>query len=748
MVFPDSYFEDEVRSGFYIDAKMKACWAAQIDILLEIDRICQKYNIQYFAEWGTLLGTIRHGGFIPWDDDMDIAMKRVDYERFLKVAPGELPEKYEILDYKREEQYWDVMARVLNADFVDCSPEFLDKYHNCPYACGVDIFPLDYVAKDRSQEATQRELIDIVKGVADSNMAGKLSPEELEAWLVMVENLSNQKIDRQGNIKNQLYKIVCALYAIYGEEESDRIALMPQYLEGGGSVYPKECYADSIRMPFDVITIPVPVGYDKILKLKYGDYMKNVRSGGGHDYPFYEKQDAVLKSHGIEFPKYKYPSNLDVRVKNPVFRQVLEQKLRLLGQIHEKIELLINYGQHEVMLNLMQELQNVAVAIGNSIEQKVGDGTEAVVCLEQYCEVVFQLFETISQNRSVDGSQIRGILDEMLSFVKQAVDALKIKKEIVFMPYRANQWKAIESVWRAACAEEDCDVKVVPIPYYYKRGLGAALSEMHYDGNDFPEYVPITSIDKYNLENNHPDKIYIQNACDEWNHILTIHSDYFSPKLWQHTEELVYIPWFKTDEMHPDDERALKVRRSYVPMPGVVHADKVIVQSEGMKESYVDYLSEWAGEETRSMWEEKILGQGSPLDDVEPELPERPAEWGDKKVMLYHISGNSLMEHKEKMLAKMEKTMEEFEVQAEKIRVIWLQDTQMQQRLAPRIPEIFAGYVEAVAKWQECPWVTVFSAEDEEKAVQLADAFYGDAGKSAQLMKQASKPVMLQNVEI
>ena len=91
MNFPDSYFEDEVKAGFFVSAKMKSYWAMQLEVLNEIDRICRKHHIQYFAEWGTLLGTVRHRGYIPWDDDMDIAMKRMDYEKFRKVLPGELP---------------------------------------------------------------------------------------------------------------------------------------------------------------------------------------------------------------------------------------------------------------------------------------------------------------------------------------------------------------------------------------------------------------------------------------------------------------------------------------------------------------------------------------------------------------------------------------------------------------------------------------------------------------------------------
>lgn len=87
LTFDDSYFLGETRDGFYIEPMMKCAWAAQLEVMCVIKQICEKYDIPYFAYYGTLLGTIRHKGFIPWDDDMDICMLRKDYQRFLEVAP-------------------------------------------------------------------------------------------------------------------------------------------------------------------------------------------------------------------------------------------------------------------------------------------------------------------------------------------------------------------------------------------------------------------------------------------------------------------------------------------------------------------------------------------------------------------------------------------------------------------------------------------------------------------------------------
>ena len=106
MEFLNSYFEDEVRDGFYIPSMVKRAWAAELKVFDEVDRICRKYGIAYFADWGTLLGAVRHQGFIPWDDDFDIVMLRKDYERFLQVAEKELPDGFAVFNYKTHSDFW------------------------------------------------------------------------------------------------------------------------------------------------------------------------------------------------------------------------------------------------------------------------------------------------------------------------------------------------------------------------------------------------------------------------------------------------------------------------------------------------------------------------------------------------------------------------------------------------------------------------------------------------------------------
>lgn len=94
--FTEDYFQEEEREGFVVSSMMKRVWAAQLVVLEEIGRVCQKLKIPFWADWGTMLGAVRHHGFIPWDDDMDICMMRKDYMRFLQEAPGLLDHWYEL----------------------------------------------------------------------------------------------------------------------------------------------------------------------------------------------------------------------------------------------------------------------------------------------------------------------------------------------------------------------------------------------------------------------------------------------------------------------------------------------------------------------------------------------------------------------------------------------------------------------------------------------------------------------------
>ena len=115
MKMEQSFFEEEVRHGFYINPMMKRGWAAQMEVLQGVDDICRKYNIRWFSHYGTMLGAVRHGGFVPWDDDMDICMLREDYDRFAEAIKKENTELrlYGMGDDCDKDDFTNLIARVL-----------------------------------------------------------------------------------------------------------------------------------------------------------------------------------------------------------------------------------------------------------------------------------------------------------------------------------------------------------------------------------------------------------------------------------------------------------------------------------------------------------------------------------------------------------------------------------------------------------------------------------------------------------
>ena len=97
-ILPEVFFRAEIVDGFEVAEQIKKVWAIEIDILLQLDKICKRHSLRYFLIFGSLLGAVRHNGYIPWDDDLDVCMPRKDYEEFIRVAQAELKMPYFFTD--------------------------------------------------------------------------------------------------------------------------------------------------------------------------------------------------------------------------------------------------------------------------------------------------------------------------------------------------------------------------------------------------------------------------------------------------------------------------------------------------------------------------------------------------------------------------------------------------------------------------------------------------------------------------
>ena len=118
----------------------------ELDILIEIDRVCRENHIPYSLAWGTLIGAVRHKGFIPWDDDIDIMMERRYYDKFCKIVDGALGKNFVFVDYKRYEDYGLPFSKVAakNTLMLEASSQYARIHHGV----WVDIFPIDETSDD------------------------------------------------------------------------------------------------------------------------------------------------------------------------------------------------------------------------------------------------------------------------------------------------------------------------------------------------------------------------------------------------------------------------------------------------------------------------------------------------------------------------------------------------------------------------------------------------------------------------
>lgn len=432
--------------------------------------------------------------------------------------------------------------------------------------------------------------------------------------------------------------------------------------------------------------------------------------------------------------------------------------------LHQETKAAFEKHEYETVQTALADCQAAAVQMGNVIEQLEGVGTEAVSFLEQYCE---RLYQVSIQLEEISAQKLYKRLEEVLIKAENAVSHITTKNEIVFFPYKASMWDSLESVYLSMKEDPECDAYCVPIPYY-DRNADGSLGQMHYEGREYPESIEVIDWQTYNFEERRPDAIYIHNPYDEWNHVTCVPERYFARNLCNYTEQLVYIPYFVLGEIEPDNQVQIDAMKHFCFLPGVIYAHKVIVQSENMRQIYInEYMK--AAKETgltgnhinRKYLEEKILGLGSPKFDkvinTKKSNMDIPQAWLEviqkpdgsfKKVILYNTGVSALLQHDEKMLEKIEDVLRIFKEQKEEVALLWRPHPLIQSTIEAMRPQLREHYKVIVAQYKCEGWGIYDDSADLDRAIILSDAYYGDGSSVIPLYQKTGKPVMVQNVEV
>lgn len=615
MQFPDSFFEDEVRDGFFVPGLMKHAWAAQMEILADVDKVCKKHNIQWFADSGTLLGAIRHSGYIPWDDDLDICMLRDDYNRFLAVAEEELPEGYYI-PKNRDAGRW-MFTSVFNGSSTFLDKERLEKFHGFPLCTFIDIFVLDYLASDPEDEEYRIHLAELLISTAMAINKQTKSQEEIEIKLKQIEHLLPLQIDRTVSIQEQLFGLAEHVFSLFTKENATEVACMPSWVSRRACRYPLEYYQEAVMLPFECMEIAVPRDYLKAIKIQYGEtYMQPCRTGSCHGYPSYREVESLFPETASLLSRYTFSKS---DLERPIWKdssirpgKAARDFVQHIHTIHGQISSALYAEDFLSAASLLETCQTMAIQVGTMLEQLEGTYFFTVKLLEEYCEQLYQTHKALSGNPfDLDIQLLETHSMHTLNLLMEQIETsikkdIPQRKEVVFLPFKAAAWESLEPAWKKAMADSDCDVYVIPVPYYYK-SLTEDFATLYYEGNDFPDYVTITDYNTYDFESRLPDVIFFHNPYDNCSFSTSVHPYFYSSNLKKYTRQLVYIPYFQTDEIAPDDMQSIYNMRYYVTVPGLMHADKILVQSEQMRLAYINCLTEFAGKDTQMLWEEKII---------------------------------------------------------------------------------------------------------------------------------------------
>ena len=212
----EEFLKEEVRCGFTVPELMKRTWAAEMKVLETLQEFFKKHNLTYFVECGTLLGAVRHQGFVPWDDDIDICMKREDYMRFLELA-DQLPYPLSVKSIYNNDSFKNFHAVVSNSrsDSLDWDEERTEMYYGCPFIINIDVFPFDYIPKDENNRNYQKLLYNIAYVLVHKYEEEHDTPD-YEASIAVLEQQVGGKFDRSRPLFPQLTRLADRIAAMCG----------------------------------------------------------------------------------------------------------------------------------------------------------------------------------------------------------------------------------------------------------------------------------------------------------------------------------------------------------------------------------------------------------------------------------------------------------------------------------------------------------------------------------------------------
>lgn len=269
---PANFLEDEIRCDYNVTQDIKKVWAVELDLLSALLRVCEKHSIKIFAYDGTMLGAVRHRGFIPWDNDIDMALLRDDYEKLCEIGLEEFKFPYFFQTEYTDKGCLRGHAQLRNSLTTGILKSELDGNFRFNQGIFIDIFPLDSIIDDNRLLMKQKKLylkykrkFGFISSLTNRYIA---SPNKIKGYIKLVLKFLCEIVKLDYKTYYVEWEKVCSMY---NGTDTSKIGSISLRFED--KVFDlRSDYDEVIYLDFEFLQIPVPANFDNILRTRYGDY--------------------------------------------------------------------------------------------------------------------------------------------------------------------------------------------------------------------------------------------------------------------------------------------------------------------------------------------------------------------------------------------------------------------------------------------------------------------------------------------